>query len=163
MIYTWNILAWVRKYGPVNVFHSEVIDLLSALLQPVVTLYDAFIVFSEEIDRKSKYSSQQGVLRSLLNDLFDVTERRIRIVTLSDAIDEIYINYKAETLDEEVYIFKKTEVAEDDTFVFTKEELKGINGFEVYVPSSLQSKEGELRSWIEYYRLADKEYNIIYE
>src|SRR3989337_2848328 len=97
MNYDWDIRDWVERNLRSFFRRAFWIAWFYALLKPVEDLHVLFKAWSDETDFNTKYSSQQIVLAHLLNDLYDPTNRLIRVETVSDGKDKVKLWYKAES------------------------------------------------------------------
>lgn len=161
MKYTWNIRFWVERILPSFLRKPIQIAWIYSLLKPLDDLNQDFLDKVLFLDRKSKFNSQQMKFAHVLNDVFDSSSRRIRVETVSKSVQATYIFLSSENETPE-YVFLASE-GQTPLYLRTKQELDELKGFVVYVPSSLSSEEARLKSWINYYKLADKTYKIIYE
>jgi hypothetical protein len=95
-------------------------------------------------------------LEKLLNDRYDISNRRIRI---TDALVYSSLYLYQEEENKPVFFYAEAESA--PAFVFTEEEV-GLQtvDFYVLVPSVITFNENELRALLDAYKLAGKTYKI---
>ena len=98
------------------------------------------------------------LLRVLLNDKFDNTERRIYI-TDADNLPLPYLFNKIEE-NEPIYIFNKSEV-ETPLYLYNNQEYITDNDFTVVLPIGLSYDLNYLKSLINKFKIAGVRYNII--
>jgi hypothetical protein len=156
---------------------------LKVLTKPVVTLYDSFLTNREENIYKINHTGQVCYLRKLLNDAFDVTDRRIYIE--DGSVNDWKFVYKkstfnatdngialmmseadsvsTDTLGNSIKIF----LTDNDgiTLISTQGNV-GSSGvdFLVLVPGALSRTidKNKMIAFINYYKLASKRYTITY-
>lgn len=111
---------------------------------------------------KLKHNSQVVYLQKMLNDNFDVDERRI---TIENAVrtEPLVIYRRAEWDaigdDEKVYLYRRAEG--EETTIYRRIEGSSAGGFIVNVPFALSNAEYyKMRSLLNYYKLASKIYTI---
>lgn len=163
MIYNWIVRVWVQQYISFIIRKPKMAALMYSYVKPVEALHTDFMAKKLEIDRLIKYNSQQKLLASLLNDLFDSTLRRITVVTNDDLIEHTYISRRAETVDplERVYAYRRSEPPAQKVFVYRRNETDAYADFAVNVPAALlPTIQAALRSRVDYYKTAGKTYKI---
>ncbi len=159
--YSWNIENWVPRRLPFKRRTTITIAWLVALLTGVQTVANEFAFKCQEWDFRVMYNSQQKVLASLLNKLFDTAAKRIRVETIADLFEPVIMYYKSE-LPETPVIYYKSEGMPNPPIIYYKSEIAAQLDFRVFVPTSLSGIEEQIRSWINRYNLADKQYEIVY-
>jgi hypothetical protein len=162
MKYSWNIRLWIEKTLPWFMAMPTRIAWLYVLLKPLENIHARFTSLNTDLDLKVKYSSQQLLFAAVLNKIFDNGLKRIRVQTDSDSLPVIYVKFKAEDVVPQLYSYLKSE-AKPVKYIYNKSEYDNTAGFTVYVPNSLSGIEPRIRGWIDYYKLAEKTYTIIYE
>lgn len=162
MILNWQIRNWIKQMLPPMVRGENTIAWLYSLLKPIETLYGYLVTFRLTILNKMSYNGQTIILRTLLNELYDSTLKRIFIITENDLLPDNYI-YTAPENTQPLYIFTKTE--NTPTYIYTA--LEYINGFEflVKVPTGIltAAQEIRLKATVNYYRIAGKRPKFIYD
>ena len=159
--YAWNIENWIPKRLPLKRRTAITIAWLKACLSGVQSLAYQFNVKCQEWDFRVKYNSQQKVLASLLNKLFDPTSKRIRVETISDLTHPVVLYFDSEIPEASDIYFDSETDPEDDILTFISEDA-AQKDFRVFVPTALSSSEEQIKAWIRRYILADKQYEIIY-
>lgn len=161
MMYDWNINEW----GKQEIYEewrgdSLLVSIVRVLLRPFKTLYTVFVAYREETLRKMTYNSQVIVLENMLNDVFDETLRRIRVITIYDILQPPYIYTAAE--DEPLYVYTAAEYNANPSlqrvYLHQNNELGVIYDFIVEAaPGSLTVEQIiRLKSLVNYYKLAGK-------
>lgn len=159
--YSWNIGAWIPRRLPFKRRTDITISWLKAQLAPLQEKADEFAAKCTDWDFRVKYNSQQKVLASLLNKLFDPTSKRIRVETVSDLIGAVVLFHDTE-LPEASVIYHDSETEPVPVIINHDSETAAAVDFRVFVPTSLTGDEDRIRAWINQYKLADKQYEIIY-
>lgn len=80
MNYDFDIFKLIEQYLPIVLRKPKMLAWLKALFQPAITLKDMFLLFMGVARREARLNGQVIVLENYLNDLFDSSQRRIRIV-----------------------------------------------------------------------------------
>jgi hypothetical protein len=137
------------------------IDFLEALLKPLEEVNFDFKIFRNKAIYKVTHNGQTVYLQAVLNDSYDNGLRRIYIDDVP-IYDPLYIYPEAN--EKPVYIGKP--------YLYTAAEALNFSGFDflVFVPveyKPFEEKELEIfltqiRSLINYYKLASKRYDIIF-
>lgn len=96
MIFNWNIDDIPRQELPPHRQEPERLAYLKALLKPIKTLYNSFVSYRRVTIKKLRYNGQTIILQNYLNDLFDPTLRRIRILTVFDLDMPLYVGLDSE-------------------------------------------------------------------
>lgn len=130
---------------------------LKALISPLVTQYNSFITYRTEIQYKLNHNGQVCYLEAVLNDTFDVDERRIY---LEDAGGESVTLLQRDTDLEPVIL------NDDDTGAVIIHNDSAYNGGDyngiVYIPYQFTDAElYRLRALVDSYRLATIKYDVV--
>lgn len=136
----------------------EILNYLDCGLRPIQTLHDNFQDYYERKHYELQWNGQITYLTHVLNDQFDVLNRRIHIEDYN-AGEDVYLWNKSES-NELTYLFNANE-NELPVYLFNNQEQ--TIGFIVYVPQGQINNYDALRSWINKYKLASKTYIIIEE
>jgi hypothetical protein len=155
---------------------------LKALIQPLIKIYDSFLLNRTQNLYKIDTTGQVCYLRKMLNDNFDSEQRRIYIGE-GLASDWIFVYLKSlfntsggkqptcvgnadslsTTIGKKTYVFNSENTG---VTLISKQGTVGASGldFTVMVPSELRGivDESRLTSLINYYKLASKRYAITY-
>jgi hypothetical protein len=129
---------------------DKTIGWLAALIRPVVWLYQVFLRYRKQKLYELTITPQVCYLERLLNDKYDYTQRRIRIV---DAIDHtpLFIFQTAEL--KPVYLGAK--------YIFTDSEAGDIqDDFVIKVPKDITFQDAEMISLVKQYKLAATKFKI---
>lgn len=166
MNYTWDLISWLKLVVPPLRRQPKRLALLQVFLGWLPNIHTQFLAEKDRISWLSQFNSQQAVLASLLNDLFDATLRRINIVTGSDSRTPFYTRNGTETIPGYVksYTRNGTEALAGHIKVYTinSSELNSITDFIVNVPSALSTNEAAITAWVNYYKFAGKKFKIVY-
>lgn len=158
--YNWNISQWVRQMDW-RLLRPANFAFMRWLLSQVDLMHGWFLAKNVELDFRTKFNSQQKVFEHLLNSLFDASLRRIRIVTGNDDIIQRFIYFKSEAQPVNYSYFLSESALPE--YVYSSVEQQSTGVFIVYLPFALQPQISSIISWLNYYKLADKKYIIIYE
>ena len=160
-IYNVDFNRLVLLLTPVFWRKRKFIDFLSALIAPVINLKFDFDIFRRQSIYKVVHNGQVGLLEKVLNDAFDVEQRRIYIIDSVD-VDPLYIYTNPEA--RPVYIGTQ--------YVYDNSSFNDADfDFLVIVPISLKPSaplditnfENKMKALVNYYKLASKRYKIVYE
>ncbi|MGL4956565.1 MAG: hypothetical protein ACRC9X_05250 [Bacteroidales bacterium] len=137
---------------------ASVVAILESIYAPLLRTYSSFINYGDVTASRLTYGSQTCRLRAMLNDLYDSSERRIRVENKRLAsYTRIY------RVEEAIPIVIAD--AGGSPLMINRLDATGLEaGFNVLVPSSLFSdrqKTAQIRESIEQYRLATRYFSII--
>jgi hypothetical protein len=143
----WLTAIWLR--------FEHVMILALSFSWPLVQLYNDFIAFSDEVLYRLSHNSQVCYMEAVLNDAFDNQLRRIRIV---DFETKMRLYFWPDVALRDVYFGE---------IFFYSDSSYGDSGvdFTVELPTGLSLNEYEmfqLHALVREYKLAGKQYNIIY-
>ena len=129
---------------------------LNTLLSPVKGLYIDFLKYRNQANYKMEHNGQVVYLQKVLNDRFDPDDKRIRIRDGSK-YDSVYV-FRAN--ENKVQYLNKIYLYDHLSYGDTGAD------FQVYVPADIpiwekSSLKVELRSLLNYYKLAGKRYKLI--
>lgn len=151
----WYKIDWDRLILlllPTFLRKSVLFGYLKALVSPVASLYDDWVIMREDNLKTLQYNAQRCYLRGVLNDRYDKQERRITISNTNNKVQD-YIYTFAQNAP--VYLgtmFLETEFNYAGTTV----------DFIVKVPELiLNENRNKIIATIEFYVLAGKSYQII--
>lgn len=159
--YSWDIESWINRRLHKKRRTVKHIAWLNALLSPLQTIANEFSSKCQEWDFRIKYSSQQKVLASLLNKIFDPSLARIRVVTITDLMPPVILYDDIENPDHPI-VYDEDEGIQGP-ILYDEDEMDSAYDFKVIVPASLSGSENRIRAWVERYRIGSKNYTIIYE
>lgn len=132
---------------------------LNSCLDVLQGLNDEMVAFAEAIDTKVRQTSQVIYLEKLLNDRFDPVLRRIFILNTSE-VNFLYIGNNAEEQPQDVFLANNSEGA-DPVFYGNNIEVEALDDYIINVPTAVTFDEDELRSQVDVYNLAGKQYAVI--
>lgn len=147
----------IKKLGvlllPSLLRRAKMVAWIRILFTPLDALYSNFLNKRKTDLYRLEHNGQKCYLRKALNDKFDPQQRRI---TIDDAPrnNAVYIFTQAENMP--VYL-------DDAITIYTQGEYVGRLNFVVHLPSELKNFELEIKSLIDYYKLASKKYELYYE
>jgi hypothetical protein len=132
---------------------------LSAVTAPMVTIYGWFLDLMARLNVEAVLNGQTAVLEWLLNNRFDNTLRRIRIVTLISVVP-IRAYLQSENRPRlDAYL-----QSEGQPKMLTNEFAEYSTGnFVVRIPLDLDGQQTAIRRLTDKYRLASKTYSVVVE
>lgn len=150
MIFQWNIDQWGENETPVEIRKEPNLSYLKVLLKPIKTLYNEFMTFRIATIQRMRGNCQTIVLENILNDLFDPTQRDIRITTAYSTNSPNYVYTKAELLP----LFVYTTAENKPVYVRTQNEYGRIYDFivEARAGSLTAAQIVRLKAVVNYYR-----------
>lgn len=151
----WNKLAtWLM---PVLLRKNKLLAIAKALVSPVNDLYNRFIDYGKDTDYRIGITLSAIHLQRALNDKYDYTLRRIRIVEMQQK-EGISLFQREENKPQVLY----TKIGEGITLVlYSKEETAGFAvDFIVQVPKALLFDAKEMRAYIDIFKMESKTYII---
>lgn len=150
----WNITTWILRVIPTLMRKEPLISFVQVLVTALSTPYDAYVLYRAETLKKLRYNGQTIILENLLNDIFDVTNRDIQVITSTDIDNPVYIATPAEAAP--VYIATPAEAA--PVYIGLPGEYGYTYDFLVLVPTSLLTTEQEtqIKSIVNHYKIAGK-------
>jgi len=130
---------------------------LQGLISPVNVLYQQFRKNRDANLYRLKITGQVCYLQRLLNDRYDISDRRISIDD-GQTFDPVYIFLELES--KPVHLFTAAE--NQPVYIYTQPETAiDPADFVVKVPAGLVYNETEMRGLIDAYKLAGKIYTIL--
>ena len=134
-----------------------VLAILYALVAPVIYVYNLFLVNRRSNLYRLMITPQVVYVESALNDKYDSTERRIKIIR-PKSYEPIFLYKRIEN--KPVYLFRKVE-SKAITWLYLKgESTKFQYDFIVRVPFQVSFDVNEMSAVIDNYILPDKIYKI---
>lgn len=162
-IYNIDFRALANLLTPVFLRTRKHIDWILVLLNPLRDVNFSFNKFRNDSIYRVTHNGQVYSLQAVLNDAYDKTERRIKIVD-SLFIEPVYVY--PEDDEKPVYIYPENQgqTYVYDNSVFEESELDFI----VLIPSDIKPfsendtriLEIQIRSLVNYYKLASKRYEL---
>ena len=138
------------------------IALIMVFLKTIRGLKDEFIFFRNKTEYDIKFNSQTLSLEARLNQQYNLPMGTIYIETVSLADDAVYIFWLSEN-QQPVHVGWLSEVAIDPIYIswFSEPPPSGVGvEFIVWVPSTLNFDEEQMKAIINLYKLAGKRYII---
>jgi hypothetical protein len=147
-------MRFVIEYLP-SILRTNIIDLIYVLLQGVRDTWFRFGEHIKETDKILSYNSQYPNLQRLLNELYDSTDRHIKVYD-GAASDSFLLAYPNAEL-------KPIEIG----FVVVKSMSKyhDYNGFTVELPAGFEGNNdliNKIKRTVEDYKFASVKYEIIF-
>ena len=137
-----------------------VFSFIYAAIRPIAQIHDRFLSNRiGNIDRVN-ITSQVCYLRGLMNDIFDADERRIRIEDATSN-DWTFV-WKEESFN----TVQNGQPIWLDTVLISKQDAIGSLGFDfsIVIPMELRGiDEARLKANVNYYKLASKRFQIVYQ
>lgn len=166
MSYDFDIEKWLNLVVGYFYRKPRILKVAGALLAPVKTLHTQFLEFRASILFKASYSSQQRSLKSLLNRVFDSSRagRSFDIQTSADLLPNHYapIGSDESGLVDPLYAGLASEAHVLPLYAGLASEYNQVASFIVFAPIECQPREAEIKSWVNYYRFAGKNFVIKY-
>lgn len=155
-IYIVNFKKLVTQRLPVDLRQQKVMAFFLAFVSPIVTIYNALILFRTNMLYKLLINSQVVYLEKLLNDRYDTTLRRIHILDGKEYAAS-FLFTKAES--KPMVIYRKSE--DRPKFLYTRGEAGQYTfDFVVFVPVSVTYDTNEMTSLVASNKLASKLFTI---
>jgi hypothetical protein len=149
--------ALVKLLIPKQLRNTKMVSWLTALINPVQYIYNAFMAQRYDNLYILNHSSQVIYLQAVLNDMFDNTLRRIQ-VTDPQYKDPLYIYTNSEI--KPVYLYTDSE--SNPIYLYTDIETTAGDDFIVDVPGVIAYDYIYMHALIERFRLPSKyKYSII--
>lgn len=118
---------------------------LLALISPVISLHNSFLLYRERIITDINTTGQVRILRHALNNRYDFDLRRILILDSEET--------------ETLFVFLESE----NRPVYLPTFINGVSvDFEVHIPIEYMGLELQIRSFIDRFKLVTTQYRIIW-
>ena len=150
-IYNVDMKRLVQLLLPTMLRRDSNSTLLNAAIKPLELLHEDFQTFRSDVNNKMSYNSQVFSIQKMLNDRFDNDERRIRIA--QTPVREFLTLHKRE---------EKKPVVLGRKVIYRRDVIEYDNAFTVTLPIGLKVNENKIRSHIDYYKLATRQYKLKY-
>lgn len=170
-IYNLNIKKLTILITPTFLRKERFLEWVHSLISPLEFLYDEFLKHRAEDIYKLEHTAQVISLEKVLNDRFDISQRRIRIGDV-ERKEPFYIFLETEQTPK--FVHSESENKEPIYLYSEGISVKGRYDFMVYLPLDIWQREKtevgigeyrfyEMESLIDFYKLAGKKYKIILE
>jgi hypothetical protein len=157
-IYDIGYKKLVTQLVPQVLRKPKLISLLYALADPVVYVYNLFLINRRNNLYKLMITPQVCYVEMALNDKYDSTGRRIQIIR-PKSYDPIFLYKKIENKTQ--YLYRKSETGKPKTWLIQKQEAAAFQyDFIVKVPATIAFNINEMMAVIDNYILPDKVYKI---
>lgn len=158
MNYNFNLTKFISDYLPPILRKPKRKAWLESLLKPFYGLITMFLAFIESSRYEVSITGQVAILQMYLNNALDVTLRRILIIDRSSIGVYIWFGYEGQAYDY-LYFGAETPVTQIYT-KFEAEQPSFIESFIVQVPTVLGLTEGQIRGYIDKYKIAGVAYIV---
>lgn len=145
-----NLLPWFKRI-------TNVIDYITALLEPLKTKATEWHAFDDDMRKRAKFNGQAVVLAAALNNIFGVTTAPYILIQTVNNVGLTTFIYND---DEEItYIYKGTE-GMGTTYFYNESEIILDYDFIVSIPSGIYTTEldRQITSEVKKYKLAGKKF-----
>lgn len=134
---------------------------LKAALTPLQTNNSEMSAFVNSVWTKLSYTGQHLALEEFLNDTYDDTLRRIFIDENNITFETLDIYKQGETDPSPISIYLQSEVNPAPFSIYKQGEGLGGDNFTINIPAAVSFDEDTLRSMVDFYVIAGKNYNIV--
>lgn len=156
MRYEFSHNTYVRQLLPPRLRGLRHVAWMRALVAPLSSLYQRFLVDRTRLLKEASYNSQTKLYEFVLNESFDALQQRIRISTNRQGRRQgAYLQGEGPKLD----AYLQSEGPKTGSTLGSEQ---GGADFTVNAPLAVQARESQLRGLIEKYKLGGKVYQINY-
>lgn len=165
-IYTINFSKLAQRIVPWFWRKDILCSYLTVALSPLQTDNSEAMEYITDTWNKLSYTGQHLALEEFLNDNYDNADRRIYISENNIYATSIDMYKDGETDPSPIDFYKDGETIESSISLYLDSEIVDESGggsynFIVHIPSDVSYDENVLRKQLDYYVLADKNYNIV--
>ncbi|AYD48192.1 hypothetical protein [Arachidicoccus soli] len=155
-IYTLDIDKLQRWLVPVTLRQSKLLAMVKAFCSSLQVVYAKFIGYKYNVEYTLSITPQYCYIQRALNDAFDYTQRRIKVVKgVYYPPQPLFLKIEGKPL----VLYTKNE-AKNKT-LFQKTETVSFNSdFIIQIPTLLQFDESRMRAVVQQYCLPDKIFTI---
>jgi hypothetical protein len=154
-----NYRVLVRRLVPYFLRGTKFIEYLVTCTYPLNVLNNTFSTFRDNTYQFLIHDSRRIYLEKRLNDLYDITLRRITVTNNSSADVQTYL-YKKSEGEVDTFLFKKSELSLLDTYLYKKSETLNDAGFIIDVPVSVSTSDTVIERTLNQYVTSGKAYII---
>lgn len=156
-----NLLFW-RWRKNASEKKSILLALIEAIMSSIQILSDKLNTLDDVTDDFLKYTGQHKILEEYLNDKYDEVQRRIYITENNIAnLDPVVMGLSGETVAQPVVMGLSGETVAVPVVMGLSGETLIQNNFTVNIPTSIIYNESTLRTQLNKYVMAGKNYNIV--
>jgi hypothetical protein len=157
----WNIDEWAIQMAPSELQKEPLKSYMMVMASALKVPYESMLSFYTAMLKQVRYNGQTIVMENLLNDLFDMANRDIQVITSTDLTVPVYISLTIEN--DPIYVGSAAEGT--PVFVGLSNEYGSIYDFIILVPNGILTTEQEikLKTVVNYYKLAGKRPQFIYQ
>lgn len=160
----WNIFTTILL--PTFLRGARMVAWLKCLVSPIQLLHQYFLEFRLDAIYKVEHTPQVYSMELVLNEEFDPVEKRIYI-TDGEYFEQLYLFSPQEQ--QPIYVFEQSE--SQPVYVYAQNDPEATSvDFNVVLPLTFQNaflvgtnERNKLEALINFYRLPDKTYKIIFE
>lgn len=134
---------------------------LNAALAPLQTDNTEAAAFITDVWTKLSYTGQHLALEEFLNDTYDDTLRRIFITENDLTTPRLDLYKDGETIPAPISLYKDGEPIPAPISLYKDGEGLGGDNFTINIPAAITFDEDTLRSLVDFYVIAGKNYNIV--
>lgn len=156
-----NLLFW-RWRRDKDGNKSKLMAYIESVMSSVQVLSSKLDTLDDETNDFLQYTGQHKVLEELLNNKYDEVQRRIYITENDIAgIDPVVMYLSGEAAAQPVVMYLSGEAAPVPVAMYLSTESLINNNFTINIPLAVIYTEATLRSQLDNYVLAGKNYNIV--
>lgn len=159
--YSWNSTNLINWLLPTFLRKPKMVAWLKSLLSPLDEKHQEFLTYVDSKRYELDFTGQVISLERLLNNKYDAADRRIFIS--QEKADEIFFFDDDDiSAASKVFFFDDGDVSlgSEVAFFFFSDSSGSLSDFIVCLPSSIIFDEAELRSLVNRYKLAGKEFSV---
>jgi len=155
-----NLIPWFWR-ETTNGNEAKILPYLRSIINPVQTISDNLLSLEETTIDFLNYNGQHKILEEYLNDLYDITLRRIYITENNiGSIDKLAIGLTSDTITSPITIGLSSEIVSIPLVIgLSGEILAGFN-FTINIPVSITYNTIVLTAQIKNYSEASKTFNF---
>ena len=158
MIFEIDFNKLVRKLTPPFLRKEKTTLWMRVLFTSIKVVYSNLLVYRDQKEYELSITSQTIVLESHLNDLYDDTQRRIKIIHADPQSEFDYFESEGQSAD---FDYFESEGESARYLYFIGENTGGIaSDFIVVIPISLAALESQIAAVVNKYRLAGAEFAV---
>lgn len=161
-IYKYDLPKLIRRLTPPRWRNPFNLNWYETLLSGINYSQTRFNAYKDQALIELSYNGQTLYLEKMLNDIFDHDQRRILIQHEEDNSVFWYLEGEGQA---PKYLYTEGETGATVSYLYNEGEntsdLSGVD-FRVKAPISLSSQEARMKSEIQKYKLAGKQYDIIF-
>lgn len=166
MNYSFDSEKWLNQVLGFHYRKFRLIKWLNAIIAPIQSLHNNFLLFRSDILFKKSYTCQQKSLAALLNRVFkdNLGGKYFNIVTTSEVKKKYYhpIASDGSGLADNIFYGLSDEPSPFQLYYGLADDYNDSTSFIVYTPTGCAARIAEVKAWVNYYRFASKDFKIVY-